>query len=292
MHLATRCVAVLAATAALAGCGDSGSEISDAGAKRLRATEPVEYVSLRPGIDGTDAYEAAAEVLDARLDARGVLHSIAPLEDRLVVRASGIDDEELDELLRTPGLLALHDWQPVGGTVYRTRDAAVDALGARAEELEDGTLVLVHGSPDQMPGNGVVLAEGRGFDPSVGAFATLENEPGLTDEDVLGAVAEQTPDDEWVVAIGLTPSGQRRFLEATRELARRGALEGTPQRFAIVVGDEVATIPQIDYREYPAGIRSEAIQIAGLDDRAEARRLAAQIDAGPLPFELVRRGED
>ena len=277
---------------ALAGCG--GDDPSERVERKLRGVEPIELVADARDVDGRDAYDAAARVLDARLDSADVVHVIEVRADRLVVRARGLDEESITEFTSTQGLLGFYVWAPIGDTVYRSRQAARQALGARWQDVEAGDLVLVHGPPEQMQGNGVTLAGGGHYDRHLGAFAVLEDDPAITDQHVLGARAEHrdapTEDaSDFAVALGFTSEGSRRFRELTEQVAREGALRGVPERFAIVVDDEVVSVPMLDYREYPTGIISREALISGLRDADEMNDLAALLDAGPLPFPLRPR---
>lgn len=112
-----------------------------------------------------------------------------------------------------------------------------------------------------------------------------------------GTAAGSGPTDP-IVQIQFTGSGGERFHEVTREIARRGQLraqaEGIPpelslQSFAIVLDNEIRSIPTIDWRDNPDGIpgRGGAI-ITGLDDSEEAEELALVLRSGALPVNFVQ----
>jgi preprotein translocase subunit SecD len=104
-----------------------------------------------------------------------------------------------------------------------------------------------------------------------------------------------------IVLIRFTARGRRTFLAITRAEARRGtrlaARTADPvnalQHFAIVLDEEIRSFPSIDFHQYPDGIDpTNGVQITGIGSLKEARDLAIELRAGPLPlkFVLVRSG--
>ena len=156
-------------------------------------------------------------------------------------------------------------------------------------EVPAGEL-LVHGPPEQVQGNGVTLQEGGKFDRIAGAYVLIEDKPGLTGERIRSATAE-AGQGGWVTSMIFDRKGGRQFGEVTERIAKDGALKGTPQRFAIILDDEIKSIPQIDYKQYPSGIKGGQAQISGLDDREEASNLALVLNTGALPvrFEVISK---
>jgi len=150
--------------------------------------------------------------------------------------------------------------------------------------------VLVHGPPEQIQGNGVSLQEGGKFDRVKGAYVLLKDDPGLTGERVKSATAE-AGSGGWATSMIFDREGGKLFGEVTERIARDGARKGTPQRFAIILDDEIKSIPQIDYKTYRRGIKGTQAQVSGLDDRKEAANLALVLNTGALPvrFEVVSR---
>lgn len=150
--------------------------------------------------------------------------------------------------------------------------------------------LLVFGPPEQMSGNGVTLQDGGKFDRNTGAYVLLKDNPALSGERIRDA-SGQAGQGGWVTSIIFDRRGGREFGDVTEQIAHDGALAGTPQRFAIVLDDEVRSVPQIDYKQYPSGIKGNQAQISGLDDRAEATNLALVLKTGALPvhFEVVSK---
>jgi SecD/SecF fusion protein len=154
--------------------------------------------------------------------------------------------------------------------------------------------LLVHGSPEQIIGGsgsgGVSLQEGGRFDRSQGAYVLIKDKPGLTGDRVRSATAE-AGQGGWVTSMIFDRKGGKQFGKVTERIAKDGALSGSPRRFAIILDDEIKSIPQIDYKQYPTGIKGTQAQISGLDDRDEAANLALVLNTGALPvrFEVVSK---
>lgn len=120
-------------------------------------------------------------------------------------------------------------------------------------------------------------------------YQLFTNKPGLVGDDVDKASQsfDQQAGGEPIVTINFTGSGQTKFRDITRDLARRGARVGANQSFASVLDGEIITRPTVDYQRYPSGIDpSNGVQINGNFSVGEARKLADQINSGALPVTL------
>ncbi|MGH2918960.1 MAG: SecDF P1 head subdomain-containing protein [Solirubrobacteraceae bacterium] len=99
-----------------------------------------------------------------------------------------------------------------------------------------------------------------------------------------------------VVTFEFTPKGRKIWRDVTRTIARRGAravgsLPGQDpsanQHFAIVLDDEIVTVPFIDARENPDGVDPRrGLQIGGGFTVASARQLATLLRSGALAVAL------
>ena len=71
---------------------------------------------------------------------------------------------------------------------------------------------------------------------------------------------------EPIVLMQFKSKGNKIFHEVTKNEAMRGAIQQTPQHFAIVLDNEIRSFPQIDYTQYPQGIdpTGSGAQITGL----------------------------
>lgn len=100
-----------------------------------------------------------------------------------------------------------------------------------------------------------------------------------------------------IVTFDFSAEGRASWLALTRELADRGAaavgLSGGPdadanQHFAVVVDDQLLSVPYIDFRLNPGGIDpAQGSQISGAFTIASARELAVLLASDPLPAPLV-----
>jgi preprotein translocase subunit SecD len=95
---------------------------------------------------------------------------------------------------------------------------------------------------------------------------------------------------EPAVTLDFTQEGKAAFSSLTRELARRGAERGARQHLAIVLDDRIVAVPFIDYRESPEGIDGPGALISGGLSPESVRRIAAILDSGPLPADLLPAG--
>ena len=91
--------------------------------------------------------------------------------------------------------------------------------------------------------------------------------------------AARDPGGAGVLYFRLTDAGVRNCHALMRALARRGAREQRPQRFAIVVDGRVRSRPFVDYRVNPNGVDCGAgLELTGLQPDV-ARRLAKLLRA-------------
>ena len=130
----------------------------------------------------------------------------------------------------------------------------------------------------------------------------LGGAPALTNTDLERAepaVDEQSQDP--IVAIELTAPGKTAFSTLTRELAQRGSARAATgvdsmeawQHFAVVLDDQIVSMPFINFRQAPDGIDGSAgMHIAGDLTPQTARQIAALLSAGPLPADLVLESDD
>ena len=271
-------------------------------------TSERDETAVAPGVDGpaltyrldpagTEVAEQTAQVMRARLDAMDIddvevsvasggaaLHFTAPADVRGDVAA-----------LTQRGRVAFYDWEP-----------SVLGPGGRPAPADDS----VTGGQNTAHGVGVTRAEaearaanadgGRvvgGLDGGAERWFALGGEPALTDSDIERAsAAVDVPTKEPVVAIDFTDPGKTEFTELTRAVAHRGserAADGVDgmqanQHFAIVIDDQIVSVPYIDFEVSPDGVDgSGGAQIAGDLTPQDARRLATIVTIGPLPAALL-----
>ena len=242
------------------------------------------------------AAQQAAQVMRERLSAAGIPGAgVSVSSGGLTIRAPAGAGEDVSALTKR-GRLAIYDWErsvlgPRG--VSAPADTSVtggpDAGGPAAAISE----VEAEARASGRPGGQVVHA--RSGAPE-GWFA-LGGDPALTNADI--ARAESTTEantQDPIVELTFTARGQTAFAALTRELAHRGnetAADGVSpvdalQHLAIVLDDRIVSVPFIDFRQAPDGIDgAAAMQISGDLTPETARRVAALLNAGPLPADLV-----
>jgi preprotein translocase subunit SecD len=249
------------------------------------ATDEFEY-SVAGG-----AAEQAAEVMRERLEGAGVGDATVSVgsDGRLVIDAPD-DARAAVATLTQPGELAIYDWETsVLGPDGRPapRDAEVtggDNAGAGAGTTRSQAELRVAAA-----GGGRVV---RTLAGTPERWYALGGEPAMTNADI--ASAEPIIDrfiDEPAVALDFTDGGGDEFIELTRAVARRGADAGSLQHFAILIDDRIISVPFIDHRRNPDGIDGAVgAQVSGGMSAQTSRWIAAMLDSGPLPAELLPAG--
>jgi SecD/SecF fusion protein len=160
-----------------------------------------------------------------------------------------------------------------------TRDALRSGGAARVVEVPGGVRVV------------------RADDGGAGRWYAIGGSAALGNAGVAGARATRDPAmNEPAVAVDLTARGRTAFETLTRELAHRGQAASQPgadpmlaaQHLALVLDDELAAVPYIDYRQAPDGIDgSSGVQISGGLTPDRARQVATILSTGPMPATLV-----
>ena len=92
-----------------------------------------------------------------------------------------------------------------------------------------------------------------------------------------------------VVLMQFKSKGNKIFKQVTKNEAVRGAIQQTPQHFAIVLDNQIRSFPQIDYKQNPQGIdpTGNGAQITGLQSLKEARDIALVLQTGALPVNFI-----
>jgi preprotein translocase subunit SecD len=208
-------------------------------------------------------------------------------DGRLLISAPPESRAEVDALTQ-PGRLAIYDWErsvlgpdgapaPGDPSVTGGDDAGTAAATSlpqaevRAAAARDGGRVVRTraGAPER--------------------WYALAGDPALTNADIASAapIIDQLT-REPAVALEFTEGAQAAFTSLTRELARRGSALNAGQHFVMVLDDRIVAVPFIDYRASPEGIHgASGAQISGGMSSQSARRLAAILNSGPLPGNLV-----
>lgn len=180
----------------------------------------------------------------------------------------------------------------VYGSGAPTREGALEAVpaaerdGAEVREVPPGTIVL--------RGEGVAPAAG---DPDAGGYFVLRDDVALRGADVRDPeqnFANPDGSGEPIVTFEFTSAGGKAFEGLTRTLAERGSgrvgevpPDDANQHFAIVVDDQIVSVPFVDFRQNRRGIDpTSGSQVQGGFTVASARQLATVLKSGALPVAL------
>ena len=124
-------------------------------------------------------------------------------------------------------------------------------------------------------------------------FFVLRDHVALVGNDITNPRAGTDASGEPDVTFGFNGTGQNRFDALTRRIAHRGArVSGGPgaafdQHFAVALDNQLITVPQIDFRQYPDGvIGGGGADVTGSYTRQSAADVAAELRFGALPVNL------
>ena len=179
----------------------------------------------------------------------------------------------------------------------RAQGGALEGLDRRREGArgghrgQPGVLVLRDQKPD-------------GDAPDPDDFWVIHDDPGALGHGHQEPRAELRPagGNEPIVTFDFTDKGQKAFQQVTSEVAQRGPTtptrcpdpEQSSQHFAIVLDNELVSVPYIDFRENPDGIDgTNGAQISGGFTITSAQDLANLLKIGALPvkLELISRSQ-
>ncbi|HEX4010101.1 MAG TPA: hypothetical protein VHX62_08840 [Solirubrobacteraceae bacterium] len=162
--------------------------------------------------------------------------------------------------------------------------SGVSRAQAELVKVPQGTVVLMASSPR--------LGQQVGFaDPSA-QFFVLRDDVAISSAQITNPQAGRDASGSPDVVFQFTAAGERAFERVTAQIARRGQHvslggETLPQHFAIALDSQLATVPSIDFRQYPDGIQGgDSADISGGLTAGSARMLAAQLRAGVMPVQL------
>ena len=131
----------------------------------------------------------------------------------------------------------------------------------------------------------------RFTDPSA-LFYVLKDQVSLFGNDVTNPQQSTDQAGNPDVTFSFTSNGQKAFQNVTSQIAHRGDLasglgQQLNQHFAVALDQKLITVPQIDFKTYPDGIRSSnGAEITGGLTIQSAQDLATQLRLGALPIAL------
>ncbi len=161
-----------------------------------------------------------------------------------------------------------------------------------AVHVNPGT-VVVQASPEVDANGNVTVA-------SPNSWYVLDDKPVLTGADITNpaATTDTSPGGtgQPIVTFGFTGKGGKVFQGVTKAIAQRGQEAQLPgvtkaqaeQHFAIVLDDQLITVPFIDYTSNPDGIDpTNGSEIQGGFTLGSAQNLAQELQSGALPIKLA-----
>jgi SecD/SecF fusion protein len=194
------------------------------------------------------------------------------------------------------------------GVFYQVDTKAKKVLAGPDETQRDLTQELqnkgIKSGPNQKaleikPGTIVVRAEAPNDKTRSTLFYVLQDKPALSGTDIKdpkqsfnnGAGGNGAP----VVTFDFTGKGRTQWQKTTAAIAERGSAKFIPgndpqaafQHFAIVLDNELISVPFIDFQQNPTGIDARnGSQIEGGFTIQSAQRLANLLKTGALPIKL------
>jgi SecD/SecF fusion protein len=175
------------------------------------------------------------------------------------------------------------------------RQRATDALAAQVPPGVTASQGQVFGVPQ-----GTVVVQAEQLQPGApvpvfspaARFFVLRDDAALTGADIANPRAAVDESGQPDVTFGFTATGRRAFQLVTQAIAHRGpnvSVGGATlnQHFAVTVDDQLITVPQINFHQYPDGISGGGgADITGAFTARSARDLATELRYGPLPLNV------
>ncbi len=199
-------------------------------------------------------------------------------------------------------------WYLVNDTTQQVLDGPADqesglqspttALAALGPKHAKDKTSVVHINP------GTVVVEATPTTNSAGdvtvanpaSYYVLNDNPALTGNDITNPAQSTDPNSgQPDVTFGFDGHGTTVFEAITKAIAQRGQsaqVPGVPkteaeQHFAIVLDNQLISVPSIDYTQYPSGIdATNGSEISGGFTLDSAQNLANELQSGALPIRL------
>ncbi len=159
----------------------------------------------------------------------------------------------------------------------------------RAVHVNPGT-VVVEATPTLNANGDVTVA-------NPDSYYVLNDDPALNGNDITNPAQGTDPDSgQPNVTFGFSSHGKTVFEAITKAIALRGLAAQVPgvsklqaeQHFAIVLDNQLISVPSIDYTQYPTGIdATNGSEISGGFTLDSAQNLANELQSGALPIRLT-----
>jgi SecD/SecF fusion protein len=183
---------------------------------------------------------------------------------------------------------------PDDETPSTTRQRAISNLAAQlpdGTDRADGQVLVVPQGTVVLQAAGQTVPD-QPFNSPSARFYVLRDDVALSGDDITNPRASTDTSGSPDVTFGFTPAGQNGFQAVTAQVAHRGqdvSLGGSKlfQHFAVALDNQLVTVPQIDYTQYPDGIiGGGGADISGVFTSKSASDLATELRIGALPLQL------
>lgn len=252
-------------------------------------------VTLTPDRPLTSAeMTTTAEILRHRFDAAGVSGTITTHDDRIEISVATKDAGLVERFgvrgdLQWRQILAV---KPARGTLSGTGPAGT------ADDLADAKKIFRRTgcqAPKDAPNKEAAASSYLVACSADGSSEYLLAPASIGNRDIATANPQHdSTTAQWLVVVSLTDRGSTGWQQLTARAAQQPEAPhcGPPagcNGIGIVIDGQVLAAPSV--LSSPRGITGGMTQIAGLDSRDQARALAAEISADPLPAPMTSGGQ-
>jgi SecD/SecF fusion protein len=173
---------------------------------------------------------------------------------------------------------------PLLSDLYVGLPAGVIKADGERVTVPQGTVVLQAANPS--------ASEQIAADSPAAQFFVLRDDVALVGNDITNPRPGTDDGGQPDVTFGFTGTGASSFANLTRQVARRGAHVSVggatlAQHFAVALDNQLITVPQIDYHQYPDGVTGGGgADITSNFTRQSAADVATELRLGALPLNL------
>ncbi len=184
-----------------------------------------------------------------------------------------------------------------GGTGISSEKALQAALPAGVSLAGNEVLAVPQGTVVLQAANTSATSHLTASSPTA-EFYVLKDHVAILGRDITNPTEGTDTGGSPDVQFGFTSTGQAEFSKVTGTIAHRGqdvSLGGASldQHFAVALDNQLVTVPQIDFKQYPDGIiGGGGADITGGFTTTSASDLANQLRLGALPITLKRISEE
>jgi SecD/SecF fusion protein len=168
--------------------------------------------------------------------------------------------------------------------LYAGLPAGVSRSDTELVKVPQGTVVLQAANPS--------ASDPIAPNSPAAQFFVLKDDVALVGNDITNPQPSTDQSGEPDITFSFNGHGRSDFEKVTRQVARRGASVSVAgqtlnQHFAVALDNQLVTLPQIDYRQYPDGILGGGgADITGDYTHQSAKDVATELRLGTLPLNL------